>query len=546
MVEYRVVSSSVFVTSPTVSTLRRAPHVVLQQDGWNDFQFQTLYHLHVFTHEFGGRIGEVKILRHGQSEADYIQLASGRLEPLGDEYCSLGQSLDYYERLADLPAELRQDILRHLSDALRFPDHAKKFFDESGWRISMLRDIDWESFSRDASVLLERDYTRVARLDLELSFQAHGWVNPLHLRFSASKERQRGKRRHIANLPERVAVIVGRNGSGKSTLLARLARVLHASQRDRSSEELKKLGSIDPPGIGFSRVLNIAYSAFDAFHIPGLNEEERQQIALELKHGKGRYYFCGLRDIVREENEGLHGAGELQKVFSTSVTPDRQRQTLLKSIDDFALEFFKMIERIQSIRRDELLISVVNILAGDPSFQDLGADPISAILHEPERLFLLWSTGHKIVMHATMSIIAYTEAKSIVLIDEPESHLHPPLLGTFMHALRLILDRNDAFAVVATHSPVVVQETLGRNVSVVRRSGAETTISSPRIETYGESIGTITDEVFGLNSDATDFYKTLQNLAQSGMTIQEIEEWFERGLSLQARAYVMSELARKD
>ena len=115
-----------------------------------------------------------------------------------------------------------------------------------------------------------------------------------------------------------------------------------------------------------------------------------------------------------------------------------------------------------------------------------------------------------------------------------------------MHALRLILDRNDAFAVVATHSPVVVQETLGRNVSVVRRSGAETTISSPRIETYGESIGTITDEVFGLNSDATDFYKTLQNLAQSGMTIQEIEEWFERGLSLQARAYVMSELARKD
>ena len=546
MVEYRVVSSSVFVTSPTVSTLRRAPHVVLQQDGWNDFQFLTLYHLHVFTHEFGGRIGEVKILRRGQSEADYIQLASGRLEPLGDEYCSLGQDLDYYERLADLPAELRHDILRHLSDALKFPDHAKKFFDESGWKISVLRNIHWESFSRDASVLLERDYTRVAKLDLELSFQVHGWVNPLHLRFSASKDRQRGRRRHFANLPERVAVIVGRNGSGKSTLLARLARILHASQRDRSEEELKKLGSIDPPGIGFSRVLNIAYSAFDAFQIPGLDNEERQQIANEFEHGRGRYYFCGLRDIVREQNEGLQRAEDQQQASSTNVTTDRQRRTLLKSIDDLATEFVLMIERIQEVERHKLLGSVVDILAGDPSFEDLGADPTSAILRTPERVFQLWSTGHKIVMHATMSIVAYTEAKSIVLIDEPESHLHPPLLGAFMHALRLILDRNDAFAVVATHSPVVVQETLGRNVSVVRRTAAETNIDSPRIETYGESIGTITDEVFGLNSDASDFYKTLQRLAQSGMTIQEIEERFERGLSLQARAYVMSELARKD
>jgi hypothetical protein len=111
--------------------------------------------------------------------------------------------------------------------------------------------------------------------------------------------------------------------------------------------------------------------------------------------------------------------------------------------------------------------------------------------------------------------------------------------------LRLILDSNDAFAVVATHSPVVAQETLGRHVSVVRRNGSETTIKPPRIETYGESIGEITDEVFGLNSDATDFHKTLQGLVGGGMTLENIEGLFERGLSLQARAYVMSEIARR-
>lgn len=533
------------VVPPSRSEPSPISGIVLQQDNWNDFSFQTLYHLYVFTDGFSGGIGPVKILRRGQTEADTIQLAQDRLEPLSEDYCALGQSLDYYERLAELPAELRQEILAHLRDALAFPDHAETFFGEPGWRTSILRDIDWESFRRDASVLLERDYTRVARLGLELSFQVTGWANPLHLRFSAPSDWQFWVPSGRGKLPERIAVLTGRNGSGKSTLLARLARVLHASQRDRSSQELAALGSIEPPGIGFTRVLNIAYSAFDAFQIPGLDEKERRQIADDLKRGTGRYHFCGLRDIVRELEEGLVAADDPQLASPSAAATDRQRRTLLKSIDELAAEFTRTIEQIWKAERHDLFDAAVKIIASDPSFQDLGTHPTSTISQAPGDVFALWSTGHKIVMHATASMVAYTEAKSIVLIDEPESHLHPPLLAAFMHALRLILDKNDAFAVVATHSPVVVQETLGRHVSVVRRSDTETTIHPPRIETYGESIGEITDEVFGLNSDATDFHKTLQSLVQGGMTLETIEGLFERGLSLQARAYVMSELARK-
>lgn len=533
------------VVTPSKSAPSPIPGIVLQQDRWNDHRFQTLYHLYVFTDEFSGGIGPVKILRRGQTEADTIQLSQGRLEPLPEDYCALGQNLDYYERLAELPADLRQEILAHLRDALAFPDHAETFFHEPGWKTSVLRDIDWDSFRRDASVLLERDYTRVARLGLELNFQVTGWANPLHLRFSAPEDWQFWVPSGYGKLPERIAVLTGRNGSGKSTLLARLARVLHASQRDRSSQELSALGSIEPVGIGFTRVLNIAYSAFDAFQIPGLDEKERQQIADDLKRGTGRYHFCGLRDIVRELEEGLNAADGPQLASGSPAAIDRQRRTLLKSSDELAAEFTRTIERIWKAQRHDLFDTAVKILARDPSFQDLGTQPTSTISQAPADVFVHWSTGHKIVMHATASMVAYTEAKSIVLIDEPESHLHPPLLATFMHALRLILDKNDAFAVVATHSPVVVQETLGRHVSVVRKSGTETVIHPPRIETYGESIGEITDEVFGLNSDASDFHDMLQSFVRRGMTLEAIESLFDRGLSLQARAYVMSELARK-
>lgn len=47
-----------------------------------------------------------------------------------------------------------------------------------------------------------------------------------------------------------------------------------------------------------------------------------------------------------------------------------------------------------------------------------------------------------------------------------------------------------------------------------------------------------------MNSDATDS-QVLKSLVEAEMSLEAIEELFERGLSLQARAYVMSELARK-
>lgn len=540
MTDFTVVFPSRFAPTPV-------PGVVLQQDNWNDFGFQTLYHLYVFSDAFSGRIGSVKILKRGQTEADTIQLPQGKLEALDVNFCSLGQNLDYYERLADLPAELRQEILVYLQDALAFPEHAQTFFEERGWRISILRDVDWESFRRDASVLLQRDYASVAQLGLELSFQVTGWANPLHLLFLPPDRQRLAEPAGHSELPERIAVLIGRNSSGKSTLLARLARVLHASQSDRSRPELIGLGRIEPHGIGFTRILNIAYSAFDAFQIPGLDEKEQRQISDEVRRGTGRYHFCGLRDIAREIDDRLNRGEDLPGLPAASpVARDRQRQTILKSTDQLAAEFARTVERIWKAERYDLFRAAVTILANDPSFQDLGAHPTVAISQAPEDVFAQWSTGHKIVMHATASLVAYTESKSIVLIDEPESHLHPPLLAAFMHALRLILDKNDAFAVVATHSPVVVQETLGRHVSVIRRNGTETTIHPPRIETYGESIGEITDEVFGLTAETTDFHKTLQSLARSGMTLEDIEDLFERGLSLQARAYVMSELAQRD
>ncbi len=536
MIEFTVLPTS--LTEPTGFT-----GAALLRDDWNDFSFQTQYHLYVSVPEFKGRIGPMKILRRGQTARDVPLLSPGPLSPLGEEWVSLGQDLDYYERLAELPAHTRNDILLHLRDALAYPDHAATFFEERGWLVSVLRYIEWETFSRDASNLLRRDFSQTPRSGLTLEFRMNGWHDPLVLNFG-SPDGTLPQDENADDLPNRIAVIVGRNASGKSTLLSRLARVLHASQRQRTEQSLSSLGTISPEGIGFTRIVNVSYSAFDVFQIPGTDYPERKQIVEELERGTGRYHYCGLRDIALEVRRA-EGIGDIDGRPIQPIGPDRQESIILKTNEALTSEFAATISGIRKSGREDLFCHACRMLASDTSFGDFGVNLGVAVMNSPVDWFQGWSTGHKIVMHITASLVAFTEPNSIVLIDEPESHLHPPLLAALMHAIRLILRHNDAFAVVATHSPVVVQETLRRHVAVVRRTGTETRISSPRIETYGESIGEITNEIFGLTSDATDFHRTLSELVGKGLNLESIEGYFDRGLSLQARAFVMSEIARR-
>ncbi len=527
---------------------RNAP-LVLQKDGWDDFGFKTQYHLFYFGPEFEGFLGNVKILRRGQVATVSSLFDVGALVPLSDEFVSLGQSLDYYERLALLPVHLRDAILNFLHDAVREPEHAQSFEDEEGWRTSVTRDLDLDSYLPLARVLLDRDYNALPSIGLKLAFQPAGWTTPLKLDFAAPENAPVSLlpfQPLPPRLPERVAVLTGRNGSGKSTLLARLARVLHASQADRQLAELRTLGAIEPPGIGFSRIITVAYSAFDTFQLPGINEAEKRQIVKDVRSGTGRYIFAGLRDIARELEEQLSGSEKGTSLDSADdpFEIDRQHFTYLKSADQLADEYARSIEQIFAASRAPLLRRVLNTLLADPSFADF-ADLDVFFAAEHRASFMRWSTGHKIVLHAVAALVSNTQRKSIILLDEPESHLHPPLLAAFMHAVRIILEDQDAFAVIATHSPVVAQETLGRHVSVVNRVGDGVTISAPRIETYGESIGEITNELFGLTADATDYHATLRAMVAAGLDLEAIDQRFDRGLSLQARAFVMSLLAAR-
>jgi predicted ATP-binding protein involved in virulence len=126
-----------------------------------------------------------------------------------------------------------------------------------------------------------------------------------------------------------------------------------------------------------------------------------------------------------------------------------------------------------------------------------------------------------------------------VLIDEPEAHLHPPLLAALLKSIRKGLETQDSYAVIATHSPVAIQETPARFVRILKRFGESTSVKTPSSETFGENIGILTRDVFDLNSSETDYHDVLERLA-ADLTADEVEKLFGHRLSFQARSYITS------
>ena len=114
----------------------------LQQDNWNDYSFQTLYHLYYRQNDetsLPTMVGSVKIMKRDQTGSDGIQITQ-RFEALDPDYCSVGNSLDYYQRLNEISEDERFDILLALRDVVHQPALQVEFQEEKAWSVSLFRD----------------------------------------------------------------------------------------------------------------------------------------------------------------------------------------------------------------------------------------------------------------------------------------------------------------------------------------------------------------------------------------------------------------------
>jgi predicted ATPase len=309
--------------------------------------------------------------------------------------------------------------------------------------------------------------------------------------------------------------LIGYNGVGKTRLLASLGLVAATDDLSRCDDEVVlRYGRFIDPMPGIAAVVSVSYSAFDTFPIPGSGSGPPLGRA---------YSYCGLRR--------LPGAGDEDDVRT------------LKSSRDLQQEFHAAREQAVGKLREDALGDIFRPLLHEPSFAMAGDLPdLRATRAEWQDALERFSTGHTIVLTILVLLCARLERRSLVLLDEPEMHLHPPLVAALLNSVQVALEAFDSFAVAATHSPVVTQEIPGDQVLILRRAAGASAIEEPEVETFGENIGLLTSRIFHLDNTRSDFRRVLKLLAKS-RPLEDIEELFPHGLSSQARVIVMSEQA---
>ncbi|MFD0494751.1 AAA family ATPase [Streptomyces rhizosphaericus] len=461
-------------------------------DDWNDYGFLTLYELGI---KRRGRrpqsVGSVRIGHMGMASdrTDEFWRTEERLPrefgSLSEDFFSLGVQDTYYDRLNKHGANTRVAVLTALRDvAFDYrPGVVDRVWDLRVFKKSLMRDIRHPRAELERLHLIARGRARVVTFhwDYTPSPPTGSEYEPPRLDFRAVP---------ASRPPTNVHALIGRNGVGKTSMMRAMAQGV-ASGAIEVTQLASRAVQATP------NVVLVSFSPFD-----------------ELVHhadAPAEFAYIGLLD--RDRPYRLKTQKKLAAEFADSLATARigARRTRWEQI-------------LATLRYTES--GFLDDYDGD--LDDLlseGAD--RRFIPAAEELFAPLSSGHKIALLTLTRLVQEVTERTIVFIDEPEAHLQPPLLSAFVRALSDFLSEVNGMAVVATHSPVVLQEVPKSCVYKLRRYGEVMTAERPQMETYGENVSELTHEAFGLESTATGFYAALAKEVAEGRSYQEILEDFE-------------------
>lgn len=491
----------------------------LVRDPWDDwFEFDTRYKLIVFDGN-GTRhvIGELKVGQAGLLPGTVAQntipptrapAIPSEFPTLPEAFFSIGQEDDYYEGLDSLGREPRERILRALRDCAFDLHIFRRYEHERVMQQSLLRYLTVEN-------VLNR-FHRLANGNAALTRYHFEYTLPTTQDVEAAKMSLLVEPNSYP--PTNVHVLIGRNGVGKSRCIQGLtSTVLELDDTaDTAKGKLTKLGD-NANMWEFAGLVHVSFSAFDSFAFPPTQTQQ-----------KIRGTFVGLSDLAM--SAAASSAASLKELLSKHF------------VDSF--------ETCRTGLRARRWRSAVDALCSDPMFAEAN---VIALLDcdddewKPvaERLFRKLSSGHAIVLLTSTRLVELVDERTLVILDEPEGHLHPPLLSAFIRAVSNLLVERNGVAIIATHSPVVLQEVPASCVSVLSRSGVYSDISPPSLETFGESVGVLTREVFDLEVTNSGFHAMVRQKVEEGASFEELMRKFSGQLGSEAQLLARSLIASR-
>ena len=471
--------------------------ILVPNKRWNDYSVVSVFGL-TYYYDYGKKsidMGSLRIIH--RDELTTWEILPDKFLQLSDDFCSLGYSDDFYEEFLRLfKIDNTVSMLFALQDAAYFSDIQEKFEKTYNFTKSLIRSDNAERYLREVRPLLNG-------ADMENFYSFTYNFKPAYSTQETNVSFGFNTQGPIA---DRIFAIIGKNGTGKTQLLNSLPHSLSEKKLEQFNNKLPS----------FSKVIAISYSVFDNFILP-------------QKNVNLNYVYCGLKDADGDirSNKGLAVSFHHNwKRIQDQQRIEKWKKVLLNFIDKDIINQF----------------IVDNDYLYDENNPAVNVDEFNKVKN---RL----SSGQSILLYIITQVVANIRFDSLILYDEPETHLHPNAVVELMNTLYDLVNEFESFCIIATHSPIVIRELFSKNVYILERENNIPVIRRIGIESFGENLGVLTEEVFGDRGVPKQYKKILSKLVSEGKTFDEIInilEFDEVPLSLNARIYLKHIIERNN
>lgn len=444
------------------------PAFLLKEYTWDDYGHKTRYSLYYFKNNetSGVSIGVVRIMNHREDNT-YKLLNEGKIYSLDKDYCSLASEISYYTQIKNVLGSSYKNFLYAIRDAACFSQICDEFRETSGFRHSLLRQSTAEEALNYAIYVL-------AGYDINdptsFVFKANiPYFNDAQLPIKLDFGRPFDK----SNL-NRIVALIGDNGVGKTSILSQIAECIVNGDHDRFTPHIPV----------FSKVISASYSIFDRFY--------------NIEGSSFNYTYCGIQKKVAD-------------------------QMSLMTFDEQAKRRYEAIQIIKHHDRQYNLHRYLSKLLAKDVIDCIFDDDYNFIEDNFNKVQYRLSSGQYMLLNLTIEIVANIRQNTLILLDEPEVHLHPKGITTIVGIINSICNDFASCCIMATHSSLIIQNMLSRNVIIIDRELDGSPIIRPmRIESLGESLTTITEDVFGRSVISPYYIKMVKDLVEDKCDMDNI------------------------
>jgi predicted ATPase len=469
------------------------PYFNLKSDNWDDYGNETSFHLYYHRDESDiEKIGDLKIT-NGESDRT-LDIIDKQFKNLNDTFCSVGMDEDYYKNLQSIFKHKLSSILFALKDAAYFIEINDKFSSNTIYQYSLTRGDYAEQLSRNIKSILEG-------IDLDNKYK---FIYNFTPNYSSTPVEIDLNFNNTLEFSDRIFAIIGKNGAGKTQLISNLPIDISESKK----------GAFKPHKPIFSKVIAVSYSLFDNFNKPNTKADFN-------------YVFCGLLN----DDKTLQTKIEKNQIILEAYGKikhhnriDKWKDVLSNFIDDEVIDHVFKSNSLRAV--DDENWHIIN----EANF-----------IENIDKL----SSGQSIMLEIMTKIIANIRFDSLILFDEPETHLHPNAISQLISSIYELVESFDSYCLITTHSPIIIQNIFGKNVYVMEKDNNTPIIRKIGVESFGENLTVLTEDVFS-NSEINKHYKVILDkmikLYFDYDTIMGKIENENLPLSLNAKLYLKSKL----